>query len=344
MDSLTMYINLKEMSATERDPLDGISYILEYGEHSRNNKNHSEEAKALAICITQEIINDGIDHSTFLSAVVDGIKTGWDKRIRKVDVLLLLRAINKLLYEDDYSIENDEDLNKYFLNSSKKVNVTSFEGEIKTILDSLSDFYDGIIPLRRYMRFTETMRKESENRVTDKDDSSNHSENMYLTIIQIRKRMQEKLQADWVSSQNEITSSLQAIQPDVATILKTIMDFTQTTDEKFVLRLVDLLLELYNLLYDGYVSHKEYAYTSNNKDYQNAIENYVAYMDSIADIMASFGVEEIYSNPGEEFNPHLHEVSDQPNFGRKVAIIKDHLKSGFEYKDNIIQKELVTLE
>ena len=65
---------------------------------------------------------------------------------------------------------------------------------------------------------------------------------MYLTIIQIRKRMQEKLQADWVSSQNEITSSLQAIQPDVATILKTIMDFTQTTDEKFVLIFILALL------------------------------------------------------------------------------------------------------
>lgn len=347
MDSLTMYIDLKEMSSKKQSPLNEIGYFLGVGNKSKCDVSHFEQAKALTMCIIQEIINDGVDHSTFLSAVTDGIKSGWNKEIRKVDVLLLLRAIDKILHEDDYSIENDEDINKFFLNSSKKISVTSFEEEVKTILNSLAGFYEGIMPLRRYMHFAGTMGKKTDDKVTDKEDSSDNpdcSENMCLTILQIRKRMQEKLQADWISSQNEITSSLQAIQPDIATILKTIMDFTQTTDEKFVLRLVDLLLELYNLLYDGYVSHKEYAYTSNNKNYQNAVENYVAYMDSIADIMTSFGIEEIYSNPGDEFDPHLHETSEYPNLGRKTAIIKDHLKSGFVYKDNIIQKELVTLE
>ncbi len=347
MDSLTMYIDLKDMPVAKRDPLNGIGYILGYGEHSKSDINHSEDAKALAMCIIQEIINNGVENSTFLSAVSDGIKSGWNKEIRKVDVLLLLHAIDKMLHEDDYSIETDEEISRYFLNSSKKVSVASFEEEVTRILDSLVNFYEGTILLRRYMRFAGT--KKSDDGTADKEDlsSSNDSDyydNMSLTDLHIRKKMQDKLQEDWISSQNEITNSLKAIQPDIATILETIMNFTKTTDEKFVLRLVDLLLDLYNLLYDGYVFHKERAYTSNNRDYQNAVENYVAYMDTIADIMASFGVEEIYSNPGDEFNPHLHEVCNNPNFGRKTAVIKEHLKSGFEYKENVIQKELIVLE
>ncbi len=156
MDSLNMYIDLKEMSVAKRDPLNGIGYILGYDEHSKSDINHSEDAKTLVICIIQEIINGGIEHSTFLSAVSNGIKSGWKKEIRKVDALLLLHAIDKMLYEDNYLIETDEEMNKYFLNSSKKVSVASFEEKVTRILDSLVGFYDGTIVLRRYMRFAGT--------------------------------------------------------------------------------------------------------------------------------------------------------------------------------------------
>ncbi len=339
-----MYINLKETAVKTREPLNGIDYILEYGKHSKSSVDHSEDAMSLAICIIQEVINGGIDNSTFLFAVSNGIKLDWDETVRKIDALLLLRAIDKMLHEDDYSIENDEEVKEYFLNFSKKVNVVSFEKEVTKILEFLVGFYEGTVSLKRYVHFSKIVGKKLGDIGSEEENISSSGDSLCSTDLQIRRKMQDKLQEDWINSQNEITGILKSIQPNIATILEAIMNFTKTTDEKFVLRFVDLLLELYNLLYDGYVSHKKYAYTSNDKNYQNAVENYIAYMDSIADIMASFGVEEIYSNPGEKFNPHIHEAYNNLNLGCKSAIIKEHLKSGFEYKENIIQKEVVVLK
>lgn len=68
--------------------------------------------------------------------------------------------------------------------------------------------------------------------------------------------MQDKLREDWLTSQNEITKSLQVLQPDVAKILESIMTFTRNTDESFVLRLSDLLIGFYNSIYDCYEFHK----------------------------------------------------------------------------------------
>lgn len=340
-----MYIDFKQRSEPKKDPLNSIGYIFGRGERPKDNNNHSKDAKSLVICIIQEVINGGIDNSSFLTVISDGIRSNWNNDVSKVDAILLLRAIDETLHNDDYLIESDDLLKELFLNASKKGSVVSFEEEATSILDFLRSFYENVESLRRYGRCSVEINESDSKSETASQEGSNIDDNTKSTRdLLIRKKMQKQLQENWLGAQNEISLSLKNIQPDIASLLETVMNFTKSIDEKFVLRLVDLLVELYNLLYDGYVAHRNYAYDSNNKNYQNAVENYLAYMDSIADIMSSFGVEEIYSNPGEEYNPHIHEHHVVQNNAKKSAIIKEHLKSGFIYKDNIIQKELVVLE
>ena len=343
MDSLTMYLNLKEALNPEKKSL--IEEVVHVCSSNQRSKKGCKEAKVLIFRIIHEIIEGGTENSTFVMAVNNEYYSEENKEIREVDAWLLLNATIKLLSTDNYSVEEDKNFCENFLNLSKKSSVENFEQEIMQMINSLNDFYKSLVPLKRYVKFKEKLQNKSDLETDDESKNILECQECERTNYnEMRKKMQDKLREDWLTSQNEITKSLQVLQPDVTKILESIMSFTRNTDESFVLRLSDLLIGFYNSIYDCYEFHKKYTDLTEDENYKNAVENYCMYMDEITDIMSSFGVEEIYSNPGEEFDPHIHELCENVKLKRKKYVLKVHLKSGFRYKDNIIQKELVVLE
>ena len=120
------------------------------------------------------------------------------------------------------------------------------------------------------------------------------------------------------------------------------MGFSDKITEKYVLQFARMQIELYNLISDNYIYHKEVSEKSGNQDYINAVSNYEEFLYSLSDALAVFGVEEIVSYPGDAFDGKIHETESN-GFSSRSAVIKKSIRTGYRYKDIIIQKEKVAV-
>ncbi len=161
-------------------------------------------------------------------------------------------------------------------------------------------------------------------------------------LAEKNKEFQKEQIQKWHQKQEEMSESLRAMQPDVQSLLERFLTFQDTIKENYILQSARQQMELYNLMADAYVYHKEKTEKSENEDYRNAVENYKEYMEMIADGLAAFGVEEVVSGPGTVFEGGIHET-DAVHFSSKEAVITKSIRSGFRYGELVLQKEKVLI-
>ncbi len=146
----------------------------------------------------------------------------------------------------------------------------------------------------------------------------------------------------WHDEQARISEKLMEMQPALGQLIKGFMNFSDTITEQYVLQFAKMQAELFDLIWDACLYHKKKAESSGSRDYMNAVLNYEEYMFSIVDSLAAFGIEEICSSPGTAFDGMIHEP-DSGSFSTKTALVGESVRSGFRYKDIIIQKEKIKI-
>ena len=146
----------------------------------------------------------------------------------------------------------------------------------------------------------------------------------------------------WHAEIDDISNTFKSIQPEVSKMLEIVMGFSDKITEKYILQFARMQIDLYNFISDNYIYHKKVSEHSQNQDYINAVSNYEEFLYSISDALAVFGVEEIVSYPGDAFDGKIHET-ESSDFSSRSAVIRKSIRSGYRYKDIIIQKEKVEI-
>lgn len=145
----------------------------------------------------------------------------------------------------------------------------------------------------------------------------------------------------WYAEQKNILEQVKKLQEPTQELLTAFRSFSNNLTENYVLKFTNSLIALFNSIADNYDSHKDKAQNSQNNDYSNAVANYQDYMDDIKDTLADFGVQEISSTPGTKFEGKIHVAKNTKNFSPQTATIKKSLRTGFIYKEIVLQKESV---
>ena len=161
--------------------------------------------------------------------------------------------------------------------------------------------------------------------------------------VALRLKANEESVSKWHKDLAEMSKGLQEIQPIASDILKRIMSFQTDVTESYVLNFAKMQIRIIEFIYDLFDYHSKMSTGSGNKDYINAVRNYIAIADSLADSMSEFGIEEIKSSSGDPFDGAVHEVVGDKNFSPRNARVKESLRSGFRYKDVVIKKEKITV-
>ena len=225
MDSLTMYLNLKEALNPEKKSL--IEEVVHVCSSNQQSKKGCKEAKVLIFRIIQEIIDGGTENSTFVMAVNNGYYSEENKEIREVDAWLLLNATIKLLSTDNYSVEEDKNFCENFLNLSKKSIFENFEQEIMQMINSLNDFYKSLVPLKRYVKFKEKLQNKSDLETDDESKNILECQECERTNYnEMRKKMQDKL--------NKFIKRLDAKRYEFSNYDFRDFDMSQLNSESFV--------------------------------------------------------------------------------------------------------------
>lgn len=145
----------------------------------------------------------------------------------------------------------------------------------------------------------------------------------------------------WHDENQVIIRKLNEIQPSISETLQKIMQFSDEITESYILQFAKMQIELFNLIADNLQYHLNALNGSNNQDYHNAVSNYQEFMDMIIDNLSAFGIEEISSRAGSRFDGNVHEVMDSTDFSPRLSSVKESVRTGFKYKDIIIQKERI---
>ena len=111
-------------------------------------------------------------------------------------------------------------------------------------------------------------------------------------------------------------------------------------------QLFNALIPLYNLIWYSNQYHNGRIKVNQNQDYTNLTENCGDYLEQLLDVMRQFGAEIIKSQPNERFIGALHEPTKETSktFDPKTAYILYSLRAGVKFKDDVLQKELVSLQ
>ena len=148
--------------------------------------------------------------------------------------------------------------------------------------------------------------------------------------------VQEHLQ-NWHKQQDESISNMQTIYSNVQNLLEMFETFSADSYYKYIKQFASSQIELFNLIHEHYEQQSELAAKSMSNDYYNAVDNYTLYLEKIIYSLASFGVAEIVSESGTPINNKIHDIINKTN----AKVVKKSLRSGFIYKDTVLQKELI---
>lgn len=325
------------------------------------NENTADGSKFNAVdelinLICTEIFNPPVplDKSPFLNEVIrsveriDDAKKTWAGRVFLSDAYIVTLGLVAYMEDPRFITQNFFKEWENFLFNGKKIEDNDMRQimKIKHQLMKLKEKSDII-------RSKTTINKKYVSQIDKPQTNSSNNTNAIINAVKEsgnhlpeknEKRMeQNKVNVQlWYDEQAGISAKLMEMQPTVSQLLKDFMSFSDKITEQYVLQFARMQIELFNLIYDGYVYHKKEAGLSGNKDYVNAISNYNEYMLSIIDHLSVFGIEEIVSNSGTTFDGTIHE-SDTVSFSSKNALIAESVRSGFKYKNIVIQKEKIKI-
>ena len=308
-------------------------------------------------------------NSSFLKAVCEtfqannsnGIST--DASINMVDARVLLEAVCLTAAHQNYSISTDPNIEKYMKTIfrgrcfTKEVDlriseIRNYVGQLTKLLPKEGQ-QDASCLLPTSEVATQRLQVEANTveqgvpasnggtllSTIQEDTSSAEKENSKLQKERLALRQQTVEQ--WHKDCLQLNDVVLTLQSDMSGLLSRFIGFSDSLTENYVLRFANNLIELYDLIYDGFNYHNPRGRTSGDLNYCNSVANYQVYMDVITDALADFGVEEIKSIPADSFDGRIHEVRNTSNFTPRISTIKTTVRSGFRYGDIVLQKEWV---
>lgn len=182
----------------------------------------------------------------------------------------------------------------------------------------------------------------------DEKTSLNASLQTKLEIEQeISSRTRDRLEhhhcsvESWHRDRIQLNEKVLSLQAELSGLLNQFLGFSEAVTDNYILRFANNLIELYNLVFDGFTYHNSRSLSSNDADYYNAVANYQVYMDVISDALADFGIEELRSSSGNSFDGHIHIVRNTSNYTPRTAKVQKSVRPGFRYGKTVIQKEWI---
>lgn len=160
---------------------------------------------------------------------------------------------------------------------------------------------------------------------------------------QLRMRDNRARVQAWRREQTQIREKIARMQPSAGKELEKFISSSNNIIKDSFLQFASEMIEVFNLISDGYAYHRRIVEASDNADYLQAVLSYEEFCLSIIDCLALFEVEEIRTPSGERFNGQIHEPvgNARAGFAAKAAFVTESVRAGFKYKDVIIQKEKV---
>jgi molecular chaperone GrpE (heat shock protein) len=174
--------------------------------------------------------------------------------------------------------------------------------------------------------------------------------------VDARQRSDAMLAADITSLQRYVQGLIQTIEgqgqaanleplrASTRDMLRAVIKLGENTAFDNTEQMLKELIAFYNLILDSNRKHKAKAKKSGDPDYMQLAENCSEFLEYILDIMADFGAEEIKSPMGTVFQASIHELKATAHpLSLKDCVVRRSVRSGFRFRDNILQKELVTV-
>jgi molecular chaperone GrpE (heat shock protein) len=359
MDSLQLYTSVYQSA--------GLKY----------DRGKLKKVDEIVQCIIEEIMVEPYDlnKSPFIKEAVRLVRyikmsngmNGIRICLYPYDAYVIIKALGEKIHISSFSVATSMDYQEYASNLFKRM---QFRGdqqekmtEVNMILKEIQKFIDekkekaafdkrripesyGISNGRSMVQpgMDECTRKMSGG-IQSKSAQGELSRKSYSTIssekiLERSNNCKENVQR-WHDENQVIVRKLNEIQPSISEILQKIMRFSDEITESYILQFAKMQIELFNLIADNFQYHLNAVTESNNQDYYNAVLNYQDFMDTIIDNLSAFGIEEITSRAGSRFDGNLHEVMDSTDFSPRLSSVKESVRTGFKYKDIIIQKERI---
>lgn len=340
--------------------MDSLNLYYSFQDKYSHNENISDSSKlneidTLINQIRREIFNPSapFETSSFMNEVIhmvmeiDFSKGKWTSKIFICDAYIVMEGLTAYMKDSKFIAKSYfEGCEKYLFNGFKISDDEIRQVEkIKDMLGQLKELTETGQPEDKPNKMHSFQIDKPQLYLTDNIKTASVSE----AEVQSPRKSEERAKQNqiniqlWHDEQAGISAKLLEMQPIASQLLKNFMSFSDNITEKYILQFARMQIELFNLIHDGYAYHKKKATLSGNKNYVNAICNYDEYMLSIIDHLSVFGIEEIISHPKIRFNGIIHEP-DIDSFSAKTALIAESIRSGFRYKDIIIQKEKVKIK
>ncbi len=344
------------------------SYSL-YIEICRNARRISPKERLLYVeemvkCIKNEVFTEpySVKKSSFIQAVVEMINSKIARRdyanraasdISIVDAHVILEVLlEELRGNSGQVIEHYRSFSEYLFCGKR------FFGNMQEEMETMVQIVREIIVLIRKKAEEAQAEAKEQSEIKEEAEADTQSENTEKAeavapkppVIDEKRNalLEQRVQSNkesvqkWHEEMRKTRESLMELQPSVSKLLEGFMNFSDSTTQNYVLQFAKGQIELYDLISDNYLYHKERIKENANEDYINAVQNYEDFLYTIADGLSLFGIEEISSVTGDVFDGKLHEA-DRNDFSSRTAIIKESVRSGFRYEDIIIQKEKVMI-
>ena len=357
MDSLRLYTSVYQ----------GVS--LEYDQIKL------KKVDEIVQCVIEEIMNEPYDlnRSSFIREAVRlirNIKMGDGAGERRIslypyDTYVIIRALTEKINNSSFTVITSMDFQKYANNLFEGMQFCGDQRAVMTEvnrgLKDIQKFVDERKERRTFdkRRTTEAYNMPSERFTvqTRMDEGTKPMDGgMQNKSIQAKRKAFSTFPPDktlersnnckinvqkWHDENQSILKKLNEMQPSVSQVLQKMMQFSEEITKSYILQFAKMQIELFNLIVDNLQYHLNAVTGSNDQNYHNAVSNYQEFMDMLVDNLSAFGIEEITSRVGSRFDGNLHEVMNSTDFSPRLSSVKESVRTGFKYKDIIIQKERI---
>lgn len=333
-----------------------------------------EDVEKLVECIYHEIFTEpfGLKNSPFICEALELTKD-IDKsdprylesfHVSLWDACYIVRELLRRIKNNDYSIKNAKNTD-YLVHMFRDYSFQEYR------MSAINKLNQNLIYIKKFLEVTDhkvDMKRDKEaymgdirlntcnhdiNRNGEGQNESVTSTNEELLLecqreltkrIELRSKNNQSAIQSWHNSVNDLGDRLLEIQPSVSSILEKIMSFSNELTNNYILQFAKMNIDLFNLISDNYDYHAAISEASGNKDYINAVLNYGEFQSLLVDNLAAFGIKEIISSSGIDFDRKIHEVVDSGDFSPRTSVVKESLRSGFRYDSIVIQKERIRVE
>ena len=119
---------------------------------------------------------------------------------------------------------------------------------------------------------------------------------------------------EWHETQKDLFYEIRKLQPELREALKKVMSLSDRITKDYVLMFAKSYIRLYDLLQDGFMSHRDSAVHSTSADYKHAVKNFEVCCSSSISSLAAFGVKGIIMEKGKPFDGEIYGAVSTQSF------------------------------